>query len=188
MGRSTGSVTRLESGRDIVTVLLPGSIDPGSTDEHPIYARSGWRIPQEYPPELPEELMRLKTDEHLRWRQGLRLRSISTYPYNCVGMIFAARRAWIEIDHIYRLFNEDGYRQIRRSETMPGDVVLYKDEYNEPTHVALIITVEIIGTTPNILVISKWGKDAEFIHHIENVPTATLGHPAEFWTDRVEKR
>jgi hypothetical protein len=46
--------------------------------------------------------------------------------------------------------------------------------------------VETIGETPNIMVISKWGKDAEFIHHVENVPTALLGYPTEFWTDRVK--
>jgi hypothetical protein len=165
-----------------VVILLPGDTD--SPEEHPIYARSGWRIPQEYPSGLSAELMRIKTDAHVGWRRNIEPRSLSTYPYNCIGMIFASRRAWIEIEHIYKILYEDGYRQIVRREIMSGDVVLYKDDNGEPSHVALITMVEFVGETPNILVISKWGKEAEFIHHVENVPTL-FGHPAEFWTDRV---
>jgi hypothetical protein len=97
-------------------------------------------------------------------------------------MIFAARRAWIEIDYIYDLFREDGYRAISLDGVMEGDVVLYKKN-GQPTHVGLIMTIDRSFRTPNVKVMSKWGKDPEFIHFIETVPEL-FGSPAEYWTDR----
>jgi hypothetical protein len=91
--------------------------------DYPLYARSGWRIPTVAAPfELSVELLRIKSDVRMRtWTRGLERRSVSAYPYNCVGMIFAVRRAIIEIDHIYRLLDEDGYREIRREDAQVGD-------------------------------------------------------------------
>jgi hypothetical protein len=65
---------------------------------------------------------------------------------------------------------------------MSGDVVVYKVNH-EPSHVGLIVTVNQLGTMRDIMVISKWGKLAEFLHHAENVPEF-LGKPIEFYTDR----
>jgi hypothetical protein len=97
-------------------------------------------------------------------------------------MIFAARRAWIEIDHIERLLMEDGYTRVERNDVMSGDIVLYRWN-GEPAHVGLITAVEPFGAARNILVISKWGRDAEFIHHEENV-AELMGKPSEYYTDR----
>lgn len=98
-------------------------------------------------------------------------------------MIFAARRAWIEIDYIYDILREDGYHRINAGFMMEGDLALYKRDGN-PTHVGLIITIDRSLRTPNIKVLSKWGKNPEFIHFIEDVPEL-LGQPAEYYTDRV---
>jgi hypothetical protein len=49
--------------------------------------------------------------------------------------------------------------------------------------VGLIVTIDrSIGE--NIVVMSKWGRDAEFLHFIEDV-LELLGTPAEYWTDRT---
>jgi succinate dehydrogenase flavin-adding protein (antitoxin of CptAB toxin-antitoxin module) len=168
-----------------VSVLLFGASDADSSDEHPIYARSGWRIPQEKPDSLSIELMRIRAKERKSWRGRIILRSLSPYPYNCVGMIFASRRAWIEIDYIYKIFLEDGYRQISRDDVKQGDVILYKNYAGEPSHVALVVMVESIGQTRNIQVMSKWGPEAEYIHFMEDVPE-WLGIPAEFYTERID--
>lgn len=171
-----------------MTILRPGDIEASPSDEYPIYTRLGWEIPQLEFPEMPIELLQIKTNERLRWQRGLglKLRSLSTYPYNCVGMVFASRRAWIEIEHVYKIMEDDGYEKIARNEVAQGDVVLYKDHQGEPSHIALVVMVQVLGRTPNIQVISKWGKEAEFIHYVENVPDL-LGSPAEYWTDRRTK-
>jgi len=98
-------------------------------------------------------------------------------------MIFACRRAWIEVDYIERILVEDGYRRIQPDEVMIGDVVLYRDANNQPSHVALIMAVETIGRMRNIKVLSKWGKDGEFIHFVEDV-LEQMGRAVEFYTER----
>jgi len=126
--------------------------------------------------------MQIRAQVLMKDRPGLILRSIDGYPYNCVGLIFTSRRSWIEIDYIHELLEADGYANIQRNDVTQGDVVLYLSG-NEPVHVALVIEVETIGQERSIKVISKWGKDAEFIHFAENVPE-TLGRPVRFYTDR----
>lgn len=168
-----------------MTILRLGDPETDPSDEFPVYARSGWKIPQEYPGREASELIRIRSEALRQWRSRVQLRSVSSYPYNCVGMIFAARRAWIEIDHVYRILEEDGYRQIPRAQVAQGDVVVYKDDKNQPSHVALIVLIEPYNQALNIQVISKWGKDAEFIHYIEDV-VPPLGKPVEYYTERVE--
>ena len=130
--------------------------------------------------------MKLKATECQNWRGGRPvIRSLSTFQYNCVGMIFASRRAWIEIDQIYRILKEDGYREIGQDQVAAGDVVLYKDAANEPTHVGLVIASERLPMSQivNIKVLSKWGLEAEFIHFVEDV-LEWLGKPSEYYTER----
>jgi hypothetical protein len=120
------------------------------------------------------------------WRPNAKLRSVSNYPYNCVGLVFAHRRAWIDIDYIYKLLTNDKYVPTDRSKVMPGDVVLYKNN-DMPTHVGLILEVPLLAAQASwndIKVLSKWGYDGEFIHPIEHVPSV-CGKAEEFWTERV---
>ena len=153
----------------------------------PIYARTGWLIPLPTEHEINQiqatsRVMSIHAQEMLKWRRNLVIRSESIYPYNCVGMIFASRRAWIDIDHIYDVLREDGYEQVAIDQVIEGDVVLYK-RGGLPTHIGLIITIDRSLGTPNIRVMSKWGADPEFIHFIEDVPEI-FGRPSEFYTDR----
>jgi hypothetical protein len=98
-------------------------------------------------------------------------------------MIFAARRAYIEIDHIYDILREDGYRRIPLDDVTVSDVVLYKHG-PEPSHVGLVTAlVGRIGDTLSVKVLSKWGLEGEFEHFMENVPDR-LGKPVEFYTER----
>ena len=113
-----------------MSILIPGRQQPPSK-RFDIYARSGWKIPQ------PEEQdVILKPDEMKGWdsffrsRYPLTTRSLSLHPYNCVGMIFANRRAWIDIDIIEQLLDEDGYQTITRDQIVIGDLVLYKKSGN----------------------------------------------------------
>ncbi len=91
----------------------------------PIYARSGALIPQANHSDVlnasigqTTEAVKRRTDYLLgvmskKGKRNCVVRSFSSYLYNCVGMIFASRRAWIEINEIYHIFREDGYRKIK---------------------------------------------------------------------------
>ena len=168
-----------------MSILLPGNQSLNAKDPYPVYARSGWEIPQQHRRDLPKislEQMRIKAREWRSWREKITVRSVSPYPYNCMGLIFASRRAFIDIDHIYDILKADGYKKIALRDIVTGDVVLYRN-YDEPSHVALVVSVVQFGQTINVKVISKWGLDPEFEHFMEDVP-AQLGKPTEFYTER----
>ncbi len=165
----------------------------------PIYARSGALIQQTDFQDLlhariaqtVEDVQR-RTDIVLKdlSRNGKRIsvvRSCSSYLYNCVGMIFASRRAWIEINEIYHIFREDGFCKISFDKLSVGDIVVYTSDM-APAHVGLVTTVRRTdgnyGKISSVEVLSKWGRDAEILHPMHSVPS-TLGTASEFWSEKV---
>lgn len=164
-----------------MSILIPGHSANNQDNSNFIITRSGKKVLCESLRPFDSNLMMIRGQELVRNRPALQIRSVSPFPYNCVGMLFASRRKWIEIDYIYELFEGDGYRNIPNHNAIIGDIVVYKRD-NEATHVAMIIYIDR-AIRGNILVISKWGKDAEFIHPIKQVPEL-FGKPIEYWTDR----
>jgi hypothetical protein len=148
--------------------------------------RKGWPIPEE-PESLSENLL-------FRDADGWRRKFAADYPlakfrsesslYNCVGMVFASRRVWIDIKHVYKILADDGYREIQRQETELGDVVLY-EFLGQASHVGVIVDIHDQGNWRDFRVMSKWGDAAEYIHPIDALPEA-LGTVAGFYTDRSE--
>ena len=172
--------------------LLPFEVDP----RKPVYARSGWEIPQlefsefVYHSGLQTEIIvRQRTDSLLRdmarkQRRINRIRSVSTYLYNCVGMIFANRRAWIEIDKLDDILREDGYTKVTLQQLETGDIVSYAYD-GVPSHVGLVTAVQRYeGEVASVIILSKWGKDAEILHPISEVPVM-YGMPSDFWSERT---
>ena len=99
-------------------------------------------------------------------------------------MIFANRRAWIEIDVLDDILREDGYTKVTLQQLETGDIVTYSDN-GSPTHVALVTHIERYeGEVASVTVLSKWGKDAEILHPMGVVP-AIFGMPSEFWSERT---
>jgi hypothetical protein len=115
-----------------------------------------------------------------------RLRSI-TGTYNCVGLVAASRRTWVDPEHIVKILTDDGYRQLPRPEDAEaGDVVVYHDPAGEPCHVGIVVTknLAVAGESRDLLtVLSKWGADGEYLHDLTKLPSV-LGRPAQYWTDR----
>jgi hypothetical protein len=103
-----------------------------------------------------------------------------------MGMVFATRRTWIDTEHLEMILEDDEYRRLFPSEeVLPGDVVVYRDEDGTVSHVGLVNEVRpnLRDGTKEIIILSQWGGDGEYFHHIEDV-NPLLGKPAEYWTDR----
>ncbi len=164
-------------------------------EQKPIYLRSGDPI------ELPEHSNYVNLREFLRHKtvaihtqealqlvgvrnRDIRVRSISEFPYNCVGMVLGNRRAWIDLDseEIESSLSKDGYRRISQDAVEVGDVVLYENQ-DGFSHIGTIIYVKHEGIA-DIRVLSKWGFAGEIIHHLLDVPTA-YGLASQYWTERV---
>ncbi len=162
--------------------------------QKPVFARNGWEIPQPNPLVIEkfrqtEELVRIKTvelvDELLRkGKTELRIRSVSAQLYDCAGMIFANRRAWIDIEYVGQILTSDGYQPVSKEDLVVGDVVVYTLDKRR-VHVGLVTCVlPDLGEIPNTRVLSKWGKHGEVEHRLEDVPYY-LGKPSEYWSERV---
>ena len=155
-------------------------------------ARSGWPIPiptfvvtDKIPSKATFGLVRIRTnalvnDMNAKGKPRLKIRSVSEYPYNCVGMVFCSRRASVDIEHIYDILTQDGYNEIRKDELVPGDLVLYTYQ-DEPSHIGMVSCV----SSYELLVLSKWGKDGEVEHDYRQVPDE-LGNPTAYYSTRSE--
>lgn len=162
--------------------------------QKPVFARNGREIPQPNPLVLEkfrqtEELVRIQTvelvDDLLRkGKTELHIRSVSAHLYDCVGMIFANRRAWIDIDDVDQILSSDGYSPVEKEDLVVGDVVVYTLDKRR-VHVGVVTCVlPVLGKIPNTRVLSKWGKHGEVEHRMEDVPYH-LGKPSEYWSERV---
>ena len=169
----------------------------GKLDERkPVYTKEGNPIPQldfedyEYWKKFQSvsEVQR-RTDRDLRdipqMHSALRrIRSVSPFMYNCLGMIFASRRAWIEPEALKLIFDDDKYRETTKEQLECGDIVIYT-KGNERKHVGLVTAVHRTdGKVGPIWVLSKWGMNAEVVHRIDIVPSK-YGKPSEFWSEKV---
>jgi hypothetical protein len=146
--------------------------------------RQGNHIPNERRLEQPPEVLKAAVAIHSQEHPDARLRSI-TAVYNCMGLIFASRRTWIDTTSLMMILQADGYKRVSElSELQPGDVVVYRN-HDEVSYVAVVLAMkpEIVTASWKITVISKWGGDGEYIHDIKDVPPL-YGQPVEFWTDR----
>lgn len=170
---------------------------PWRQDERkPVYSRARNEIPQldfedyEYfKKQQSESEVQRRTDLDLRNLPDMylalrKVRSISPFMYNCVGMIFASRRAWIEPEELRLIFCDDKYHEITKEELECGDIVIYTMN-NERKHVGLVTSVERTnGEIGPIWVLSKWGMNAEVAHRIDAVPSK-YGKPSEYWSEKV---
>jgi len=116
------------------------------------------------------------------------LRSI-TATYNCIGLVVASRRTWVDTGVLIAILQDDGFRQLPGAEfAKVGDLVIYRDAAGDVCQVGVIIEKRLVvpGSQRDPLwVLSKWGANGEYLHDVTDVPEL-LGHPVEYWTDRKE--
>jgi hypothetical protein len=151
-----------------------------------LQTRCKWSIPNELRPERPRAALQAAIDLAKDICPDAIFRSI-TNTYNCMGMIVASRRVWVDPEHAVKILTDDGYRRLSGPhEAERGDVVLYHNDKGEPVHIGIVMGKNLVlpGEQKDPLtVLSKWGGDGEYIHELSDVP-GYLGHPAQYWTDR----
>jgi len=153
-----------------------------------LYTRARQRIDNEQVPPRPPEAMQAAREGISHRHPGLRVRSLDS-TYNCVGMVFANRRTWIEPDELPLIFADDGYKRLTRMEdAVAGDIAVYRDSAGEITHVGVIIETrsdlaELTARGVRFQILSQWGRDGEYLHDAEDVD-ARLGRLSEIWSER----
>jgi hypothetical protein len=154
--------------------------------ELPLATRTGDQIPNEQRMARAPASMNAAKDIVLQAHPEARARSLGSV-YNCMGMVFGSRRTWIEPEHLTMILIDDDYRQvIDESSIQPGDVVVYRDDDGQVSHVGIVAVVKtnVSEAEWEVLVLSQWGQDGEYFHLAKDV-NPLLGKPAEYWTDRI---
>jgi len=157
--------------------LIGGEIQLATRKNRPI--RNKRRFEQ-HPARL-QAAKRIVLDNH----ETARLRSL-TGLYNCMGMLFAARRTWIDPDELQMILEDDNYHKLNyNGEVKIGDIIVYK-EGDDITHVGMVSEVkpELQNGNTVIYVLSQWGQDGEYFHRYDDV-NPRLGVPFGYWTERV---
>jgi hypothetical protein len=107
--------------------------------------------------------------------------------YNCMGLVVASRRVWVDPEHAIKILTDDGYRELGGpDEADCGDIVIYHNDQAEPIHIAIVAWKNLLLAGEQrdpLTVLSKWGGDGEYFHEVSKVP-GYLGQPAQYWTDR----
>jgi hypothetical protein len=150
-----------------------------------LQTRKGNDIPNVQDLEVPEH-RREQAEALIRHQLGLDFTQVdrrreATGTYNCHGMTFACRRTGIHNpDDVLLILSDDGYRQIREKEVLPGDIVLYfEGEPEEVIHSGIVVAVEQLqqgATAVPTRVLSKWGVAGEYIHHPRVCPYRDARH------------
>lgn len=173
-------------GMGVSGVLLSAQ-SPPSVPFLRMETRARWQIPNELREEMHPNVRDAAVEMWRSQRPNARLRSISA-TYNCIGMVVAFRRSWVDPGDLLRILKEDGYRKLGRSEEARlGDVVVYRDAQGSVSHAGIIIGFNLYDSdNPKDarIVLSKWGRDGEYEHDETDVPVQ-LGSPSEYWSHRV---
>lgn len=96
-------------------------------------------------------------------------RSKVTGYYNCFGLAYASRRCFIE-DDIYKILEDDDYKEVKVCDVLPGDTMIYFDFNNDIIHCGIVIEKPNKKNIWNALVYSKWGAFSEGIHRANSCP------------------
>jgi hypothetical protein len=165
-----------------VAPIIIGEGGPADPERLPLSTKKKTLIPNARRQESPPEKMRAAEAYVHAQCPNVLTRSLSA-TYNCVGMVFAARRTWVDTDHISRIFEDDGYRPCQgRADIMAGDIVVYRKDLHGPIqHVGVIVRPLI--DQASWLVLSQFGSDGEYFHSENEVPLL-YGDRKEFLTER----
>ena len=143
------------------------------------------RVPNEFgKPQRPRQSMDAAWDAFRQHWPNLQRRSADS-TYNCYGLAFANRRTAVTDTALPIIFQDDGYRVITRTNALPGDVVVYRDQGDNITHVAIVLQRRLVISEDqdDLVVVSQWGFDGEYIHPASEVPLQ-YGSAREIWTER----
>lgn len=102
--------------------------------------------------------------------KAVTIRSTPNPYYNCYGMIFASSRTKVFPESIQMILDDDGYTEVKDSDALPGDVIIYYDEQGEISHSGIIVTRLSEGQYGSPWVVSKWGALNEVCHLAYDIP------------------
>jgi hypothetical protein len=154
-----------------------------------LVTKKGRWIRNEQRKEMPPAQLKAAVDMMIQLYNPT-FRSISA-TYNCFGMVFASRRTCIDPpSELDKILADDEYKEVKNKHLVnPGDVIIYRKTANgEITHAGIVLGDTLThgstdGSERNLLVLSQWGANGEWVHAEANVPQC-FGTIREFYSER----
>lgn len=108
-----------------------------------------------------------------------RRRTDASAGYNCHGLTFASRRAWVYRGRdLQRILADDQYAEVELPSVLAGDIVIYRGDDGDFNHSGIV--VEAGGDLIVPLVCSKWAHAGEYIHALRDCPAVYGPHTTFF--------
>lgn len=175
----------VRTSRNMSVIVFP--TDPPIGPQLALATKKGTPIPNERGPKLSPVQLEAARDMLLNNHSDWVPRALDS-TYNCLGLVFAARRTWIEPEQFALIREDDGYRALEDDEIkMPGDVVVYS-RGAEVAHVAQLIQVLPRENGSGLWVLSQFGQSGEYLHDAVDLPEwlCLPRYPKiTVWTDRT---
>jgi hypothetical protein len=158
----------------------------------PLATRLGTQIDNEPGPPISEEAVKKHEQlvrKHGRWWQR---RVDPVGGYNCAGHVWASRRAAVyESSEWRKIIAEDGYKPVRETVPIPGDLAIYLLPDGKIVHIGEVMRIEGgAGEIKKAFVLSKWDDlSGEYLHNVDDVPFKHQfpDMKVEFWTERLRE-
>lgn len=162
--------------------LIIGEGGPTDKDSIHIETSKRRRIKNVRMQQRPEEAMIAARKIHERPRRFVRS-LVSTY--NCVGMVFANRRTFIDTSEIPAILEDDEYYPVEdEAKVAVGDIVIYsKSDSSGITHIGIVVVNQMEIGRRDLRVLSQFGRDGEYIHDLLDVPEG-YGTVVKFYSER----
>jgi len=172
-------------------VLIIGEGGPADGDSLQLYTRGRRRIENVMRrPRPPAAMLAARAAIEAACPQA-RMRTLDSR-YNCMGLLFASRRTWIDPDQFFLIAEDDALRQLPRDTApLPGDIAAYfagGGPHAELIHVALVVGWTGPGhSTVDPELLSQFGADGEYFHHPSEIPSFLARPPLTvvYYTDRT---
>ena len=104
-------------------VYIVGEGGPNDPHRQPLATKKGTPIPNTRRLPQPPAAMAARAEAVRKGHPTAELRSLSS-EYNCVGMALASRRAFVDIEHLTLILEEDGYRRVSDRDVVAGDLAV----------------------------------------------------------------
>jgi len=138
------------------------------------HTRKGREIPNEPAVSFsPFEIEKLERQINAQFGDPIRrkVRKHTNGCYNCHGLTFLSRRAWLLKDADIRIvLSDDDYYEVAQNRVCQGDIILYCDHAGEIDHTGVVIDVPTDETIFCPWILSKWANYGEYIHRYNYCP------------------
>ena len=148
-----------------------------------LIVKQGIKLQTRHRRDIPNYQNNIDTSSNDSLRQGqegheklypdAKRRTLPSNSYNCHGLTFASRRAWVDSTNdmsVNDILDDDIYKKVEMEDVLPGDIAIYINELGATDHSGIVVVKPTTDTLNRPVIVSKWGRLSEMIHRDYDCP------------------